>query len=156
MAFGLVAVQQCRIGPAGGDAGQLPGQVVSIGDAAVHAQPAQRGGDVRGVAGQEYSPSAERVGHERGWLPEANATDMHLDGWVAERPLRERGAVVVGEALPRFASRVERQHQQPLPLVVHCSKRCLRSWLPQPVHRRPPVPHPFSKVGLDQDADPIA
>ena len=51
--LGLVAVQQGRAGPAAQDPGELPAEVVGLGDGGVHAHPGARGHALGGVADQE-------------------------------------------------------------------------------------------------------
>ena len=60
--FGAVAVQQRVGGPAGGDQGELPAQVVRVGDTGVHALATGWGVDVHGVAGQQHAAAAVSAG----------------------------------------------------------------------------------------------
>ena len=67
-AFGLVAGQQVRPGPAGEHVGELPGQVVGVAQPGGQALADERRGEVGGVAEQEDPPGPE-AGRQPG--PEA-------------------------------------------------------------------------------------
>ena len=64
-ALGRIALQQPRAGLSAGDHGQLPGQVVGIAQAGVHALAREGRRQVRGVAGQQNPALPPARGHPR-------------------------------------------------------------------------------------------
>jgi hypothetical protein len=108
-----VAVEQPGAGPTGEDASQLPGQVVGVGDAAVHAEPALRSGDVRGVASEEDASAVVAVGDQRGRLPDPVAQVVQFDAVVTQPTAHEVHASVLGQRFAGFGVRLVRDHEQP-------------------------------------------
>src|SRR5437762_2451878 len=112
-ALGFVALEQRRAGPTIEDPRQLPRQVVGVGDAAVHAESAQRCGDMRRVAGEKDATDLVAVRDERGVLPNPVAEVLQLDTVVAEAAPDELDATLLGERSDGFRVRIEGDYAEP-------------------------------------------
>jgi hypothetical protein len=155
-AFWFIALQQRGAGPIGENAGELPSQVVDIGDTAIHTQPAHRCGDVRSVPGEEDTADLVAVGDERGRLPDPVADVPQLDAVDTEATADELDATVLGERFAGLSVRIVGNHAEPTALVVDRGEQRSRPRFPEPVHRALAVLHPHFDVGLDEDADAVA
>ena len=128
-ALRLVRVEQRRVGDALDDRGQLPAQVVRVGDRGVHAAAAERRHAVGGVADQEHGALAEAGRQLGAELERHRREDLDLEVRHAGRGADRRDGELAG---PRPSPR-------PAP---GCPARRARTGRPGPSARRSPAVRP--------------
>ena len=89
--LGLVGVEQPILGPAAQHPGELPPKVVAVADRCVHPGCAARGDPMRRVAGEQYRPLAEALGHPGEVAERPDALDQRFR--APEPPKPRRSAV---------------------------------------------------------------
>jgi hypothetical protein len=120
-ALWLITLEQRGTGPTREHTGELPRQVVGVGDAAIHAEPAHRCGDMRSIAGEEDAVDPVTVSDERGGFSDPVAQVAHLDTVVTEATADELEAAPLGQRSSGLV-RVIGNRQEPSALVVDRGK----------------------------------
>ena len=99
LALTLVRLEQGRSGPPSEHRRQLPGEVLDILHAGIHAEAASRRHLVRRVASQKDAPLAEAGGDPGGRTPRSSPEHLHRQVWHSHRRAHQRHAALGHEVL---------------------------------------------------------
>jgi len=102
-ALGLVAVEEPGPGVSSQHVGELPGQVVSVGDPGVRAVAAGRRNDVRGVTREQHPPLHKAFGDLLRHVPGEAGADRHRHIGRADGRAHQLGAAGIGEVVQALA-----------------------------------------------------
>ena len=155
-AFGFVAVEQRGVRLAAKHGRDLPGQVLRILHAQIHAEAAARRGLMGGVADQEHVAAAETVRDHGGAIPEVDAEYFDrkvgdADGLANQLDASLRRQVLLGETVGAQAV-----HQKaPAIGAVHGEKRRAEFRLLDQIERGRPVLDPRPQIRTKVHVDGI-
>jgi len=146
-AFRFVAIEQRGVRFAVKHGRDLPGQVLRILNAQIHAKAAARRGLMRGVADEEYVAAAEAVRHHGRAVPEVDAEDFHGKVGGADGPANQldaslRRQVLLGETVGAQAV----NQKTPAIRAVHRKKRRPKLRLLDQIERGRPVFDPRPQI----------